>query len=38
MPVMPRGYDPSSGYIGGRLYRINVGIQGKREFRANISL
>jgi D-xylono/L-arabinono-1,4-lactonase len=38
MPVMPCGYDPSSGYIGGRLYRINVGIQGKPEFRANISL
>ncbi len=37
MPVMPRGYDPNSGYIGGRLYCVNVGIKGKREFRANIA-
>jgi sugar lactone lactonase YvrE len=38
MPVMPPGYDPNSGYFGGRLYCINLGIQGKPEFRANISL
>jgi D-xylonolactonase len=38
MPVMPPSYDPDSGYMGGRLYRINLGIKGKPEFRANISL
>jgi sugar lactone lactonase YvrE len=35
-PVMPTGYNPNSGYLGGALYRINLGIQGKPEFIANI--
>ena len=35
-PVMPPGYDPNSGYFGGALYHINLGIQGKAEFVANI--
>jgi sugar lactone lactonase YvrE len=35
-PVMPAGYDPNSGYLGGALYHINLGIQGKPEFVANI--
>jgi len=38
MPVMPPGYDPDSGYFGGRLYHLNLGIQGKAEFKANISV
>ena len=38
MPVMPPGYDPHSGYFGGALYHLNLGIQGKREFLANISI
>jgi sugar lactone lactonase YvrE len=38
MPVMPPGYDPDSGYIGGRLYCVNPGIKGKAEFRADISI
>jgi sugar lactone lactonase YvrE len=38
MPVMPPGYDADSGYMGGRLYRLSLGIKGKPEFRANISL
>ena len=38
MPVMPKGYDPTSGYFGGQLYRIRVGIRGKPEFKADIRL
>jgi len=38
MPVMPPGYDPKSGNFGGALYHMNLGIQGKKEFIANISL
>jgi len=37
MPVMPEGYDAVSGYFGGRLYRVNLGIAGKTDYRANIS-
>lgn len=38
MPIMPPGYDPDHGYIGGALYRINLGIQGKPEFKAQIDM
>jgi len=38
MPVMPPGYDPNTGYFGGALYHINLGIEGKPEFRARIRL
>jgi len=38
MPVMPAGYDPSGGFFGGPLYHLNLGIPGRPEFRANISL
>jgi D-xylonolactonase len=38
MPVMPHGYDPNSGYFGGRLYQVNLGIQGKAEYKANIAV
>lgn len=36
MPLMPPGYDPNSGYFGGTLYHINLGIPGKAEFMVNI--
>ena len=38
MPVMPKGYDPKSGYFGGRIYSINLGIRGKPDYKANIKL
>ena len=38
MPIMPPGYDPNSGYFGGSLYHINLGIRGKPEFVADINL
>lgn len=37
LPIMPPGYDPYSGCLGGRLYRTDLGIQGKPEFRADVS-
>jgi sugar lactone lactonase YvrE len=36
MPIMPPGYDPNTGNFGGALYHINLGIQGKAEFLADI--
>ncbi len=36
MSIMPPGYDPYSGYFGGKLFHINLGIPGKAEFLANI--
>lgn len=36
LPMAPLGYDPESGYIGGRLFHTNLGIQGREEYRARI--
>lgn len=38
MPVMPPGYDPNSGFFGGPLYRVSVGVPGRPESKARISL
>ena len=38
MPVMPPGYDPERGFFGGPLYRTNLGIAGRPERKADISL
>ena len=38
MPIMPPDYDANSGYFGGSLYHINLGIRGKPEFEADINL
>jgi sugar lactone lactonase YvrE len=38
MPEMPVGYDPESGYFGGALYHMNLGIPGRHEYRASIQL
>jgi sugar lactone lactonase YvrE len=38
MPVMPPGYDASSGYFGGALYHINLGIRGQLQHLANIKI
>ena len=35
-PLVPPGYDPGTGCIGGPLYRLRVGIQGKPQFKARI--
>ena len=36
-PFAPAGYDPEAGYIGGRLYRVTLDIQGLPEHRARIA-
>lgn len=33
LPIMPTGYDPTTGYFGGCLYRTNLGIPGRPVFR-----
>jgi hypothetical protein len=35
-PLMPPGFDYVNGYFGGALYHINLGIQGRLEFKASI--
>lgn len=34
-PLMPPGYDPDSGTIGGALYRVQTDIRGLPEFKAD---
>ncbi|HEX8984187.1 MAG TPA: SMP-30/gluconolactonase/LRE family protein, partial [Bryobacteraceae bacterium] len=36
MPVMPPGYDPDSGLIGGPLYHLRIGIRGLPPAPADI--
>lgn len=36
LPVMPPGYDPYSGYFGGRLYHFKAGVAGKFEYKTNL--
>lgn len=36
MAVMPPGYDPDSGFMGGPLYHMHVGIRGQEQAMANI--
>lgn len=38
MPIMPPGYDPESGYVGGALFLVRTELQGKAECKANILL
>lgn len=37
MSVMPPGYDPDSGYFGGALFHLDVGIQGRVEYRTRLN-
>jgi D-xylonolactonase len=37
-PLMPRNYDPARGVIGGPLYRLRIGFQGKPQYRARLRL
>ena len=38
MPIMPPGYAAASGYFGGPLYHVNLGIAGKLEHKANLAI
>jgi sugar lactone lactonase YvrE len=37
LSLAPPGYDPASGYVGGPVYHLKGDIQGREEYRANIS-
>ncbi|MGI8959764.1 MAG: SMP-30/gluconolactonase/LRE family protein [Bryobacteraceae bacterium] len=37
LSLAPPGYDPAKGYVGGPVYRLKTDIQGREEYRANIS-
>jgi sugar lactone lactonase YvrE len=37
LSLAPPGYNPDSGYVGGPVYHITPGVQGREEYRANIS-
>jgi len=34
--IAPTGYDPSKHFIGGPVYRLRPGFQGREEYRANV--
>jgi sugar lactone lactonase YvrE len=37
-PLMPRSYDPLSGNMGGQLFRMNLGLIGKPDHKARITI
>jgi sugar lactone lactonase YvrE len=37
LALAPEGYDPSAVFVGGPLYRLRLGIQGRLKFRSNIT-
>lgn len=37
MPIMPPGYNPGSGYFGGQLYHLNLGISGVEQFMTDFA-
>ncbi len=37
-PAMPPGYNPNSGYFGGALFHVNMGIPGKPENRTRMEI
>jgi sugar lactone lactonase YvrE len=36
--LAPEGYDPAAVFVGGPLYRLRAGIQGRTKYRSNIVL
>ncbi len=38
MPIMPPGYDPKTGYFGGALFHLNLGIAGQPSNVTDITL
>jgi len=38
MPIMPPGYDAQTGYFGGALFHLNVGIVGQPPLVADIAV
>ena len=37
-PMMPKAYDPNAGNMGGQLYCVNLGIQGKPDYKASVTV
>ncbi len=37
-PLMPRSYDPLTGNMGGQLFRMNLGLIGKPDHKARITI
>jgi sugar lactone lactonase YvrE len=37
LSLSPPGYDPGKGYVGGPVYHVKSDVQGREEYRANIS-
>jgi sugar lactone lactonase YvrE len=37
LSLAPSGYDPGRGYVGGPVYHLKPGIQGREEYHAKIS-
>ncbi len=37
LSIAPPGYDPENGYVGGPVYHLQPGVQGREEYRARIS-
>jgi sugar lactone lactonase YvrE len=37
LSLAPPGYNPARGHVGGPVYHIRPGIQGREEYRANVS-
>lgn len=38
MPIMPPGYDPKTGYFGGALFHLKLGIAGQPSYVTDIAL
>jgi len=38
MPIMPPGYSPDTGYVGGGLFHVNLGLRGRERRKARITI
>jgi sugar lactone lactonase YvrE len=38
LPMAPLGYNPDRVYVGGRLYKMNSDVQGRKEYRSRIPM
>jgi hypothetical protein len=36
--MMPKAYDPNAGNMGGQLYCVNLGVQGKPDYKASVTV
>jgi D-xylono/L-arabinono-1,4-lactonase len=38
LEMAPIGYDPTRGFVGGRLYKMRADVQGRKEYRSRIAI